>query len=90
MLVGNKADRSTEREISIAEGRALATDLGCLFTETSAKTCSNVELAFYEVVRQIRRQREGEKDQFLGKAKAKNGKTKKNGSRGGRAKCIIL
>ena len=86
MLVGNKADRSTEREVSAQEGRSLATELGCLFTESSAKTCQNVELAFYEVVRQIRRQREGEKEQLLGKTKSKNGKGKQK--RG--TKCIIL
>ena len=92
MLVGNKADRSTEREVSAQEGRSLATELGCLFTESSAKTCQNVELAFYEVVRQIRRQREGEKEQLLGKSKTKNGKSKsKNGKSGGRGgKCTIL
>jgi len=88
MLVGNKADRSTEREVSAQEGRSLATELGCLFTESSAKTCQNVELAFYEVVRQIRRQREGEKEQVMGKAKNKNGKSKSKSAKGG--KCIIL
>jgi len=92
MLVGNKADRSTEREVSAQEGRSLATELGCLFTESSAKTCQNVELAFYEVVRQIRRQREGEREQSLGKSKSRNGKTKsKNGKSGGKGgKCTIL
>ena len=86
MLVGNKADRSTEREVSAQEGRALANELGCLFTETSAKTCQNVELAFYEVVRQIRRQREGEKEQLTGK---KNGKTKQKGGKSGKS-CTII
>ena len=86
MLVGNKADRSTEREVSAQEGRSLATELGCLFTESSAKTCQNVELAFYEVVRQIRRQREGEKEQLHGKTKSKNGKGKQKNGR----KCVIL
>ena len=92
MLVGNKADRSTEREVSAQEGRSLAQELGCLFTESSAKTCQNVELAFYEVVRQIRRQREGEKEQLLGKSKSRNGKGKtKNGRNGKRGKfCTIL
>jgi len=93
MLVGNKADRSTEREVSAQEGRSLAQELGCLFTESSAKTCQNVELAFYEVVRQIRRQREGEKEQLLGKSKSRNGRGKsKNGrgsGKGGRS-CTIL
>jgi GTPase KRas len=92
MLVGNKADRSTEREVSAQEGRSLAQELGCLFTESSAKTCQNVELAFYEVVRQIRRQREGEKEQLLGKTKSKNGKGKAKNARSGRSGklCTIL
>lgn len=92
MLVGNKADRSTEREVSAQEGRSLAQELGCLFTESSAKTCQNVELAFYEVVRQIRRQREGEKEQLSGKSKSRNGRGKsKNGRGSGKGvKCTIL
>jgi GTPase KRas protein len=57
MLVGNKCDRVTEREVSTQEGSALAKDLGCDFVEASAKNCVNVEKAFYEVVRQLRRQR---------------------------------
>ncbi|ORY01328.1 ras family-domain-containing protein [Clohesyomyces aquaticus] len=57
MLVGNKCDRITEREVSTQEGHALAKELGCDFVEASAKNCVNVEKAFYEVVRQLRRQR---------------------------------
>lgn len=57
MLVGNKCDRVTEREVSTQEGQALAKDLGCEFVEASAKNCVNVEKAFYDVVRQLRRQR---------------------------------
>ncbi|KAK4056314.1 RAS2 protein [Microbotryomycetes sp. JL221] len=59
MLVGNKADRRTEREVSSEEGEALARSLGCMFHETSAKTRMNLELAFYDVVRKIRTQKEG-------------------------------
>ncbi|KAF2649285.1 ras-2 [Lophiostoma macrostomum CBS 122681] len=59
MLVGNKCDRVTEREVSTQEGSALAKDLGCDFVEASAKNCVNVEKAFYEVVRQLRRQKQG-------------------------------
>ncbi|KAF2807514.1 ras-domain-containing protein [Mytilinidion resinicola] len=58
MLVGNKCDRETEREVSTQEGSALARELGCNFLETSAKNCVNVEKAFYDVVRQLRRQRQ--------------------------------
>jgi GTPase KRas protein len=57
MLVGNKSDRVTEREVSTQEGQALARELGCEFVEASAKNCINVEKAFYDVVRQLRRQR---------------------------------
>lgn len=57
MLVGNKCDRVTEREVSTQEGQALAKDLGCDFVEASAKNCVNVEKAFFDVVRQLRRQR---------------------------------
>lgn len=57
MLVGNKSDRVTEREVSTQEGSALARDMGCDFVEASAKNCINVEKAFYEVVRSLRRQR---------------------------------
>lgn len=58
MLVGNKADRVTEREVSTQEGHALARELGCDFVEASAKNCINVEKAFYDVVRLLRRQRQ--------------------------------
>jgi GTPase KRas protein len=57
MLVGNKCDRVTEREVSVQEGSALAKQLNCDFVEASAKNCINVEKAFYDVVRQLRRQR---------------------------------
>lgn len=57
MLVGNKCDRVTEREVSTQEGNALARELGCAFVEASAKNCVNVEKAFYDVVRQLRLQR---------------------------------
>ena len=57
MLVGNKSDKHHEREVSAQEGQALARELGCEFVEASAKNCINVEKAFYDVVRLLRRQR---------------------------------
>jgi GTPase KRas protein len=57
MLVGNKSDRTTEREVSTAEGRALARKLGSEFLEASARNCIDVEKTFYDVVRMIRKQR---------------------------------
>jgi GTPase KRas len=52
MLVGNKCDKVNEREVSREEGQALANRLGCKFVESSAKTCVNVEKAYFTVVRQ--------------------------------------
>jgi GTPase KRas protein len=52
------SDKHHEREVSSQEGQALANDLGCEFVETSAKNGINVEKAFYDVVRQLRRQRQ--------------------------------
>lgn len=59
MLVGNKCDKVNAREVSRDEGQALAQRLGCRFVESSAKTCVNVEKAYYTVVRMIREQRDG-------------------------------
>ncbi|KAG2228864.1 hypothetical protein INT48_003152, partial [Thamnidium elegans] len=59
MLVGNKCDKVTEREVTREEGSAMAKQLACDFIETSAKTCVNVERSFYQVVKAIRAQREG-------------------------------
>ncbi|KAH9996593.1 ras family-domain-containing protein [Russula vinacea] len=38
MLVGNKADKQLEREVTREEGMQLAREFGCEFLETSAKT----------------------------------------------------
>uniref|UniRef100_A0A8I5NU40 Ras-related protein Rap-2 n=1 Tax=Papio anubis TaxID=9555 RepID=A0A8I5NU40_PAPAN len=38
ILVGNKVDLESEREVSSNEGRALAEEWGCPFMETSAKS----------------------------------------------------
>ena len=59
MLVGNNSERVTEREVSTQEGYELARELGCEFVEASAKNCINVEKAFYDVVRDLRRQQMG-------------------------------
>ena len=60
MLVGNNSDRVTEREVSTQQGHAMARELGCEFVEASARNCINVEKAFYDVVRILRRQRQNQ------------------------------
>lgn len=79
ILVGNKSDKVTDREVSREEGALKARTLNCDFVETSAKTCVNVERSFYSVVRLIRQSREGYQD-----GPNKNKKNKKD------KKCNIL
>lgn len=57
MLVGNKCDKTYEREVSKEEGAALARQFGCDFIETSAKTAQNVERLFTTLVRALRQTR---------------------------------
>ena len=54
ILVGNKADLESERQVSKQDAEALANKWGCKFMETSAKQTVNVEAIFHEVVRQIK------------------------------------
>ncbi|KAK9760434.1 RAS2 protein [Basidiobolus ranarum] len=58
ILIGNKSDKSSERQVSKEEGYAAATKMNCKFLETSAKTGLNVEEAFHELVRMIRASKE--------------------------------
>ena len=60
MLVGNKADKQLEREVTREEGMQLAREFGCEFLETSAKTAQNVERLFTNLVRSLRSTRQTE------------------------------
>ncbi|KAJ6519476.1 ras protein [Mycena sanguinolenta] len=84
MLVGNKADKAYEREVSKEEGAALARQFGCEFIETSAKTAQNVERVFTNLVRALRQTRNLEP----GVAPVPGRPPNHQG--GGRRKCIIL
>ncbi|KAH0605547.1 uncharacterized protein H6S33_004769 [Morchella sextelata] len=55
IVVGNKCDLDNERAVSQQEGRDLARHFSCRFIETSAKSRINVDEAFYNLVREIRR-----------------------------------
>ncbi|PWW77177.1 ras-domain-containing protein [Tuber magnatum] len=99
MLVGNKSDRVTEREVSTQEGHALARELGCEFVEASAKNCVNVERAFYDVVRILRRQRQSIAKRTQGpgvgdgnepQSGRPGGKTRRGTRNGRKPICIIL
>lgn len=53
ILVGNKSDLKDAREVTTAEGKALAEAQGLFFIETSALDSSNVAVAFQTVVKDI-------------------------------------
>lgn len=55
VLIGNKCDLESDRQVSSQEGKDLAKNFGCQFIETSAKQRIHVDEAFFEVVRDIRR-----------------------------------
>jgi GTPase KRas protein len=57
LLVGNKDDRYMYREVRYEEGETLARSLGLGFIETSAKSGNNIDETFFELVREIRRER---------------------------------
>eukprot|EP01099_Mayorella_cantabrigiensis_P002280 TRINITY_DN2008_c0_g1_i1.p1 TRINITY_DN2008_c0_g1~~TRINITY_DN2008_c0_g1_i1.p1 ORF type:complete len:186 (-),score=35.33 TRINITY_DN2008_c0_g1_i1:539-1096(-) len=55
VLVGNKCDLENLRKVSKNEGQELAQSFECPFFESSAKTRTNVEPCFFELIRQIRK-----------------------------------
>ncbi|XP_009878401.1 PREDICTED: ras-related protein Rab-37 [Charadrius vociferus] len=54
MLLGNKADVSSERAVRTEDGASLAREYGVPFMETSAKTGMNVELAFLAIAKEVK------------------------------------
>lgn len=57
VLVGNKCDLNDRRQVGSLEANNLAKKLGCGFIETSAKLGTNVEEAFFSVVRADRKRK---------------------------------
>lgn len=53
LLIGNKCDLESKREIETEEGRQLAETLGMDFLETSAKETTRIEDAFLKMTREV-------------------------------------
>lgn len=62
ILVGNKCDLDSERQVSTEQGSNLAEEFGIMFLETSAKDNSNIEELFLAMSREMV-QRAGPPDQ---------------------------
>lgn len=69
VVVGNKRDLEANRQVSLDEGQALSLELGCPFFEASAALRHNVDEAFHEIVRVIRKR---EKEEFQNSPGRKN------------------
>ena len=54
IVVGNKSDLTSRRQVATQEGKNLALSLRGRFVETSCVTRENVDEAFFELVREIR------------------------------------
>ncbi|XP_072933122.1 ras-like protein 2 [Epargyreus clarus] len=80
LMVGNKADLEHQRVISLEAAQALSRQLKVPYIECSAKARMNVDQAFHELVRLVRRFQEAERINV--KMDSRSGKSKK--------KCTIL
>ncbi|KRY78806.1 Ras-related protein Ral-A, partial [Trichinella pseudospiralis] len=54
LLVGNKSDLTAERRISLDQAQQRAANWNVSYVETSAKTRSNVDKVFYDLMREIK------------------------------------
>ncbi|KRX13875.1 Ras-related protein Ral-A, partial [Trichinella nelsoni] len=54
LLVGNKSDLNAERRISVDQAQQKAANWNVNYVETSAKTRSNVDKVFYDLMREIK------------------------------------
>jgi Ras-related protein Rab-1A len=51
LLVGNKSDLESQRQVSVKSGAELAKKINATFVETSAKSTLNVDAAFLNLAR---------------------------------------
>ncbi|XP_023953987.1 ras-like protein 2 [Bicyclus anynana] len=74
LMVGNKADLEHQRLVTLDEAQALSRQLKIPYIECSAKARMNVDQAFHELVRLVRRFQEAERIHI--KAEHRNKKKK--------------
>lgn len=62
LLVGNKCDLESQRQVTYQEGKELADSLGLKFLETSAKDKVNVDQSYLTLVKEIQAKMPAEKE----------------------------
>ncbi|XP_049778411.1 ras-related protein Ral-a isoform X2 [Schistocerca cancellata] len=78
LLVGNKSDLDEKRKVSLADATTRAQQWGVPYVETSAKTRENVDKVFYDLMREIAKQ------------KAADSNTERKEENGAKSCCVIL
>ncbi|KAL1932763.1 hypothetical protein VTP01DRAFT_8441 [Rhizomucor pusillus] len=93
VLVGNKCDLESDRQVSSQEGRDLAKSFGCPFAETSAKHRIKVDETFYDVVREIRRMNKEQESRATGTNgyyRGENFEMEEGNNQGGCCGCVLM
>lgn len=86
VLVGNKCDMESLREVSFFEAQELAKKFGCPLIETSAKTRTRVDETFFEIVREIQKfEQANQQRQDAADNRRTHQKRRRN-----RRRCIVL
>lgn len=80
ILVGNKSDLAQDRQVAQPEAQNTAKQYGIPWMETSAKTRTNVEDAFYTLVREIRKYKQKNVEPIGGRKRKK----------GSAVRCLVL
>jgi len=89
MIVANKLDLEAERTVPSSRGKQFAMENGCGFNEASAKTFTNVNESFVELVRLIKHWREANPQTKPRGGKKTGGGSHHSLSFGGKT-CILL
>jgi len=87
IVVGNKADVASQREVPTEEGKKLAASWNVPFFETSAKDGTNVEESWIELVRELRKFRKSPKTAATTTSSNGNGSSKEESKK---LCCVIL